>query len=210
MVAASNAWLLVSDSSAPAGSEVLISAFARSVAGGAVGSFTARFLYDSLQLQLVATDSIGDDAMRAVNPIPGEYRVAGASARGLPLGLLFRFRAKVIDPRGLKRLALVLDELHSVTLADLTAKLEVEDSRAALFSTVPGMRILPEHQTDAEMQLELERGRAAAEAQEEARERVGGDGGERPGEAPGARERALARQQTRGLRARSLTPERKP
>ena len=27
-------------------------------------------------------DSIADDAVRAMNPVPGEYRIAGASARG--------------------------------------------------------------------------------------------------------------------------------
>ncbi len=140
---ASNAWIVVSDSTARAGSEVTIAAFASSEAGGAVGSFTARFLYDSLQLQVLAADSVGDDALRAMNPIAGEYRIAGASAQGLPGGLLFRLRAKVIDPRGLRRLGLVLDELHSIKFADLTTKLEVRDTRAALLTGVPGLQIQP-------------------------------------------------------------------
>lgn len=139
----SNAWLVVSDSTARAGSEVTVAAFASSEAGGAVGSFTARFLYDSLQLQIMGADSISDQALRAMNPIPGEHRIAGASAQGLPGGLLFRLRAKVIDPRGLRRLGLVIDEMHSIKFADLTTKLEVQDTRAALFSGIPGLRVQP-------------------------------------------------------------------
>lgn len=139
----SNAWIVVSDSAARAGSEVTVAAFASSEAGGAVGSFTARFLYDSLQLQVLGTDSISDQVLRAMNPIPGEHRIAGASAQGLPGGLLFRLRAKVIDPRGLRRLGLVIDEMHSIKFADLTMQLEVQDTRAALLSGVPGLRVQP-------------------------------------------------------------------
>ncbi|MCC6774845.1 MAG: hypothetical protein IT360_26965 [Gemmatimonadaceae bacterium] len=139
----SNAWIVVSDSTARPGSEVTVAAFASSEAGGAVGSFTARFLYDSLQLQVLGADSISDQVLRAMNPIPGEHRIAGASAQGMPGGLLFRLRARVIDPRGLRRLGLVIDEMHSIKFADLTTKLEVQDTRAALLSGVPGLRVQP-------------------------------------------------------------------
>ena len=140
---ASNAWFVVSDSTAVAGREVSIAAFASSDSGGAIGSFTARFLYDSLQLQVLGPDSIADRAMRAINPIAGEHRIAGAAADGLPGGLLFRLRARVIDPRGLHRLGLVIDEMHSVKFADLTSKLEVRDTRAALFAGTPGLKVQP-------------------------------------------------------------------
>lgn len=140
----SNAWLLVSDTMAGAGTEVTISAFARSDTGGSVGSFSARFLYDTLQLQVVGPDSTGDAVLRAVNPVLGEYRVAGASATGIPSGLLFRVRARVIDPRGLRRLGLLVDELHNTSLADLTAKLEVQDTRSALYSGMPNVRVSPD------------------------------------------------------------------
>ncbi|MFN8667978.1 MAG: hypothetical protein U0164_12445 [Gemmatimonadaceae bacterium] len=143
MPIAANAWILVSDTLARAGHEVTISAFARADSGGAVGSFTARFLYDSLQLQLIGPDSVSDATLRAVNPVVGEYRVAGAAARGIPDGLLFRVRARVIDPRGLRRLGLLLDELHSVALADLTPRLTVQDTRAALYSGMPNVRVVP-------------------------------------------------------------------
>lgn len=139
----SNAWIVVSDSTARAGSEVTVSAFASSEAGGAVGSFTARFLYDTLQLAVIGPDSIADGALRAVNPVPGEFRIAGASASGLPGGLLFRVRARVVDPRGLRRLGLVLDEMHSIKFADLTTQLEVRDTRDALLSGVAGLRQQP-------------------------------------------------------------------
>jgi hypothetical protein len=140
---ASNAWIVVSDSAARAGSEVTVSAFASSEAGGAVGSFTARFLYDTLQLSVLGPDSIADGALRAVNPVPGEFRIAGASAQGLAGGLLFRVRARVVDPRGLRRLGLVLDEMHSIKFADLTTQLEVQDTRDALLSGVAGLRQQP-------------------------------------------------------------------
>ncbi len=141
---ASNAWFVISDSTAVAGREVSIAAFASSDSGGAIGSFTARFLYDSLQLQVLGPDSIADQAMRAINPIAGEHRIAGASAQGMPNGLLFRLRAKVIDPRGLRRLGLIIDEMHSVQFADLTAKLQVRDTRAALFAGRPGLKVQPD------------------------------------------------------------------
>lgn len=140
---ASNAWFVISDSTAAAGREVSIAAFASADSGGAIGSFTARFLYDSLQLQVLGPDSVADQAMRAINPIAGEHRIAGAAAQGLPGGLLFRVRAKVIDPRGLRRLGLIIDEMHSVQFADLTAKLQVRDTRAALFAGTPGLKVQP-------------------------------------------------------------------
>lgn len=140
---ASNAWFVISDSMAVAGREVSIAAFASSDSGGAIGSFTARFLYDSLQLQVIGPDSIADQAMRAINPIAGAHRIAGAAAQGLPGGLLFRVRAKVIDPRGLRRLGLIIDEMHSVQFADLTTKLQVRDTRAALFAGTPGLKVEP-------------------------------------------------------------------
>ncbi len=139
----SNAWIVVSDSAASAGREVTVAAFAASEAGGAIGSFTARFLYDSLQLHILGADSVSDQVLRAMNPIPGEHRIAGASAQGLPGGLLFRLRARVIDPRGLRRLGLIIDEMHSIKFADLTTQLEVQDTRAALLSGVPGLRVQP-------------------------------------------------------------------
>jgi len=141
---ASNAWIVLSDSTPAAGSEVVIAAYASAEGGGAIGSFTARFLYDTLQLQVLAADSVPDAALRAMNPIPGEHRIAGASASGIPSGLLFRLKARVVDPRGVRRLGLLLDELHSITLADLTQRLEVRDTRGALFDGMRGVRVRPD------------------------------------------------------------------
>jgi len=140
---ASNAWIVVSDSTPAVGDEVVISAYAASPEGGSIGSFTARFLYDSLQLQVVSSDSIGDQVLRAVNPIVGEQRIAGAAATGIPGGLLFRVRARVLDPRGVQRLGLLVDEMHSVTFAELTSRLEVRDTRAALLAGMKGVRVQP-------------------------------------------------------------------
>lgn len=139
----SNAWLLISDTLASAGSEVSIAGFARADSGAAIGSFTARFLYDSLQLQVIGPDSLGDNVLRAMNPLVGEYRLAGSAATGIPMGLLFRLRVKVIDPRGLRRLGLLVDALHSVSLADLTPRLQVQDTREALYAGMPNVRVAP-------------------------------------------------------------------
>ncbi|MGQ0648665.1 MAG: hypothetical protein ACT4P7_13965 [Gemmatimonadaceae bacterium] len=129
-----NAWIVLSDSGARAGSEISISAFATIPEGGAIGSFSARLLYDTLQLRVGLPDELPDGAVRAVNPIEGAHRIAGASARGLGNGLLFRVRARVIDPRGLRRIALAIDELHSTRFAELTSALQVTDGRAELLS----------------------------------------------------------------------------
>lgn len=136
-----NAQLIVSDTNAKAGAEVLVSAYAKSEDGGSIGSFTARLLYDTLQLRVIEADSVNDDAMRAVNPLPGAYRIAGASARGISNGLLFRVRARVIDPRALRRIGLVIDELHSTGFAELTKALEVNDGLDALLSSLPGIHV---------------------------------------------------------------------
>jgi hypothetical protein len=139
----SNAWLHLSDSAAKAGDVVYVSAFATSPEGGSIGSFTARLLYDSLMLSMVEADSVNDGAMRAVNPVPGEHRIAGATAQGLRDGLLFRMKAVVRDPRGLRRIGLLLDELHSTRSVELTKHVAVKDGRAELLSTTPNVRVAP-------------------------------------------------------------------
>lgn len=141
---ASNAWLALSDSTPSVGEEILVSAFARSEAGGPVGSYTARFLYDTLLLQVIGADSVTDGAMRAMNPVPGEFRLAGAAVRGMPDGLLFRVRARVLDRRGVQRMALLLDELHTTQFAELTERLEVRDGRAELLANQKGVRSQPQ------------------------------------------------------------------
>ena len=127
-----NAFFTLSDSAPKVGDEVLISAFAKPDMGGPVGSFTARFLYDTLQLRVLAADSVNDGTMRAVNPVPGEYRLAGAAVQGISGGLLFRLRAQVLDRRGLQRMGLLLDELHSIQFTELTEHLAVRDGRDEL------------------------------------------------------------------------------
>lgn len=138
-----NAWLVLSDSQARRGQEVTLSAYATMPEGGAIGSFTSRLLFDTLQLRAADPDDIGDGALRAANPMPGEFRVAGAAAQGLPGGLLFRVRLTVIDPAGLRRIGLVLDELHSSRMADLTQGLQVNDGIQALMAGRPGVRVRP-------------------------------------------------------------------
>ncbi|MGQ0767239.1 MAG: hypothetical protein ACT4OZ_16445 [Gemmatimonadota bacterium] len=142
-----NAWLQLSDSLARPGQTVVISALARIAdadaagAGGAIGSFTARLAYDSLMLSITGVDSLGDGALRAVNPVTGEYRIAGASASGLRDGVLFRLTAQVRDSRGLQRIGLLIDELHSTNLSELTRNLEVRDGRTELLLSNPDLLV---------------------------------------------------------------------
>lgn len=136
-----NAWIMLSDTNAKAGSEVLVSAFAKSDGGRSIGSFTARLLYDTLMLRVMEADSVRDDALRAVNPVPGEYRVAGASFQGIPDGLLFRVRARVVDARSLKRIGLVIDEMHSTQFNELTEALQVNDGLDELQRATPGLHV---------------------------------------------------------------------
>ena len=136
----SNAWFAVSDTAPRIGDEVLISAFATPETGGPVGSYTARFLYDTLQLQVIAADSVKDGAMRAMNPVPGEFRLAGAAMQGISDGLLFRLRARVLDRRGLHRMGLLLDELHSIQFTELSEHIKVTDGRAELLASRKGLR----------------------------------------------------------------------
>ncbi|MCC6316590.1 MAG: hypothetical protein IT361_02775 [Gemmatimonadaceae bacterium] len=136
-----NARLVLSDSTARVGDVVTVTAYAALPEGGAIGSFTARMLYDSLQLDVMEAEEPGDGALRAVNPVTGAWRLAGASDRGLREGLLFRVKARVKDPRGLRRIALAIDELHSTRFAELTRSLDIRDGRAELLSGIKGMRV---------------------------------------------------------------------
>lgn len=139
-----NARLVLSDSGARAGDLVAISAYGVTTEkSGGVGSFTARLLYDTLQLRVEDVDQLNDGALRAHNPIDGEYRLAGAHAQGIPDGLLFRVKARVIDPKGLRRIALAVDELHSVQLVDVTQQVLVQDGRVELLGNTPGLRVQP-------------------------------------------------------------------
>ncbi len=128
----SQATLQWSDSAPPRGAIVTLVASTSPPAGSVVGSYTARLRYDTLQLDVVAVDTLADGGLHAVNPQPGEYRLAGAAASGLPNGVLFRLRVRVRQPAGLQRVALLLDELHTTRLSDLTANLSVQDGRTAL------------------------------------------------------------------------------
>jgi hypothetical protein len=93
------------------------------VASGAdvrpVGSFTGALTYDSTAARFVGERPLSDDATRAMNPLPGETRVAGISLEGFRLGRLvaLRFEARTADATTNMRME--FDQLHAVDREDL-------------------------------------------------------------------------------------------
>lgn len=88
----------------------------------AVGSFTARIAYDSTLLAFVGEGPHRSDGMRAVNPLPGETRVAGVSTSGFHEGELAALRFVARRGALVGQPSLVIDELHSVDRVDLLPK----------------------------------------------------------------------------------------
>lgn len=138
-----NARLILSDSGATAGEQVTLSAFVSAQGGDRIGSYTARLLYDTLLLRAHDVEEVNDGALRVANPVRGEYRLAGAAANGLNDGLLFRVRFTVLHPKGLRQIGLVLDELHTARMLDLTSDLTVHDGVDSLLAGRPGVRVRP-------------------------------------------------------------------
>lgn len=138
-----NARLVLSDSGATAGQQVTLTAFASAQGGERIGSYTARLLYDTLLLRAHDVEEVNDGALRVANPIRGEYRLAGAAANGLTDGLLFRVRFTVLHPKGLRQIGLVLDELHSARVLDLTSDLTIYDGVDSLLAGRPDVKVRP-------------------------------------------------------------------
>jgi hypothetical protein len=137
------ATLVLSDSAAAVGSDVVLRVLAMAPDGRRVGSFTVRLLFDTTQLVVEEQPLSTDQALRAINPVPGAYRIAGAQATGFaPGAALVELRARRRGPHGFARLALAVDELHSVGSEDLTRTLEVRDGRAAYLQAI-GAQQLP-------------------------------------------------------------------
>ena len=85
-----------------------------------VASFTARVRYDTTRLRLEGESPLNDDAMRVINPAPGETRIAGiAMGNGFPNGQLVALRFTALRADVVVGLQLAFDELHSVDRADL-------------------------------------------------------------------------------------------
>lgn len=120
--------LVVSDVAATSGSSILVSVKANSTAG-TVGSYTARINYDPAAVRYDGEVPFEDQALRAVNPLNGLVRLAGASASGFVDGRLASYRFVVLRAGGAKTLSLAVDEMHMLTRADAKTNLTIAPVR---------------------------------------------------------------------------------
>ncbi len=125
---AAEAVLVVSDPSPPVGGVMVVAVQANSNQG-IIGSFTARIKYDSTALRFAGEMPMTDKGLRAVNPLPGLVRFAGASAEGFPDGRLASYKFVALQPNSGKTLSLVVDEMHMITRVDVKSALTVAPSR---------------------------------------------------------------------------------
>ncbi len=121
--------LVVSDLAAPSGTPILVSVKANSTTG-TVGSYTARMSYDPAALRFDGEVPSEDQALRAVNPLNGLLRFAGASANGFVNGQLASYKFLVVRADGAKTLSLVVDEMHMVTSVNAKPNLTIAPMRA--------------------------------------------------------------------------------
>ena len=128
-VPAVEAVLVVSDPSPPVGGALVVSVQANSTQG-TVGSYTARINYDPAALRFDGEMPISDKGLRAVNPVPGLVRFAGAAASGFPDGRLASYRFVALLPNSARTLSLVVDEMHMISRVDAKSTLTVAPNRA--------------------------------------------------------------------------------
>ena len=95
---------------------------------GKVGSFTARIRYDAAALRFDGAIPMDDAAMRALNPMPGQLRLAGAAANGFSNGRLASYRFVALRANGAETLSLVVDEMHLITHFDAKPTLTIMPS----------------------------------------------------------------------------------
>ena len=86
---------------------------------GAVGSFTARVVYDPTRLELKGEAALGDEAMRVLNPVRGAARVAGISTKGFADGKLVALRFTTRGAGATSGMRVTFDELHALDREDL-------------------------------------------------------------------------------------------
>ena len=118
------AQLIISDSSARASSEVVVSVLMRGTSASTIGSYTARVAYDTTALKYVSDASPEDAATRVSNADGGVVRIAGIAAEGFKDGALYVARFTVLKPQFSGSLRVTFDELHTRTQADVLGALE--------------------------------------------------------------------------------------
>jgi hypothetical protein len=117
------AQLILSDSAPAAGGTVDVFAQITAATPEIVGSYTARIRYDTTALRYQQELVIGDDALRATNATSGLLRFAGAAPKGLPSGRLAGYRFLVLRANATQSLQLVVEEMHTVSRAELASRM---------------------------------------------------------------------------------------
>ena len=117
--------LELSDASPRSGSELIVHVKLNGKTAGRVASFTERLSYDTTSLRYLGDAALEDGATRITNPTPGLIRSAGLRAAGFGDGSLIAYRFLVVDPSGVGRLRLTIDELHEQTHADAASAVRV-------------------------------------------------------------------------------------
>jgi hypothetical protein len=110
--------LELSDSAPHAGESLLVRIRLDGPNAAKIVSFTGRVSYDSTALRYVSESPLADGGTRVSNPASGLIRSAGVSANGFADGLLMEYRFVVVNPRGVSRLLLGIDELHDQSHVD--------------------------------------------------------------------------------------------
>lgn len=129
-----SAYLSVSDLAPERGDTIVVSGTLRVSDDLSLGSFRVRLGYDSTKLDFVS-EIATPELMRAVNPLPGDIVVVGASASGSANGRLFTLRLLVDDPSGINSLVLRIDELNDASFRDQKATI----TRAAALRLDPAL-----------------------------------------------------------------------
>ncbi|MEP6494909.1 MAG: hypothetical protein ABJF01_19640 [bacterium] len=122
--------LELSDSLPRAGSEITVRVLLRGDAAAKIASFTERLSYDTAGLRYVDEVALTDGATRVSNPAPGLIRSAGMHAGGFTNGVLAEYKFVVVDPAAVRRLSLVLDELHELNHTDASKSVHVAQNPA--------------------------------------------------------------------------------
>ncbi|MEO7084008.1 MAG: hypothetical protein ABI442_16645 [Gemmatimonadaceae bacterium] len=110
--------LELSDSAPRAGDSLLVRLRLNGAAASKIVSFTGGLSYDSTMLRFVSETALADGATRVSNPAAGLIRAAGVNANGFADGVLAEYRFVVVNPQGVHRLSLGIDELHDQSRAD--------------------------------------------------------------------------------------------
>ncbi len=96
-----------------AGSELTVWVNVRGKLAADVASFTTKLQNDTTGLRYVGEAAMADSATRITNPIPGLIRSAGIAPNGFGDGRLAGYRFTVVRPDAVRRMQLIVDEIHT-------------------------------------------------------------------------------------------------